>query len=348
MAELWRIAIDVMGGDTGPSVTVPASLSALRRYGYLSLVLVGDSSLIEPYLTNLSSDERDRIQIVHTSDVVSNQSRPDSILRSGRQSSMFKAVELVQTGDVQACVSAGNTGALLMAGRHLLKNIPGIEKPAIMAVVPASSSSSNTFLLDVGANTWCSASQLFQFALMGSVLVTAMSGREKPRVALLNIGEEEYKGRPEIREAAALLAASNAMEYLGFVEGNQLFDGRSDVIVCDGFTGNVVIKVIAGSVRVTQNLVQQSLRKRWYYRFFAWWLQPLMRDVRRTLKPSRYNGAMLLGLQGIVVKSHGNADRSGFERAIEYALRQVQDDVPGVIASRMAALTGLAEEAKPV
>ena len=337
-----------MGGDTGPSVTVPASLSALRRYGYLSLVLVGDSSLIEPYLTNLSSDERDRIQIVHTSDVVSNQSRPDSILRSGRQSSMFKAVELVQTGDVQACVSAGNTGALLMAGRHLLKNIPGIEKPAIMAVVPASSSSSNTFLLDVGANTWCSASQLFQFALMGSVLVTAMSGREKPRVALLNIGEEEYKGRPEIREAAALLAASNAMEYLGFVEGNQLFDGRSDVIVCDGFTGNVVIKVIAGSVRVTQNLVQQSLRKRWYYRFFAWWLQPLMRDVRRTLKPSRYNGAMLLGLQGIVVKSHGNADRSGFERAIEYALRQVQDDVPGVIASRMAALTGLAEEAKPV
>jgi len=348
LAELWRIAIDVMGGDTGPSVTVPASLSALRRYGYLSLVLVGDSSLIEPYLTNLSSDERDRIQIVHTSDVVSNQSRPDSILRSGRQSSMFKAVELVQTGDVQACVSAGNTGALLMAGRHLLKNIPGIEKPAIMAVVPASSSSSNTFLLDVGANTWCSASQLFQFALMGSVLVTAMSGREKPRVALLNIGEEEYKGRPEIREAAALLAASNAMEYLGFVEGNQLFDGRSDVIVCDGFTGNVVIKVIAGSVRVTQNLVQQSLRKRWYYRFFAWWLQPLMRDVRRTLKPSRYNGAMLLGLQGIVVKSHGNADRSGFERAIEYALRQVQDDVPGVIASRMAALTGLADEAKPV
>ncbi len=330
-----------MGGDTGPSVTVPASLSALRRYPSISLVLVGDSALIEPYLAKLPPDERDRIQIVHTSDVVSNQSRPDSVLRSGRQSSMFKTVELVQSGVVQACVSAGNTGALLMAGRHLLKSIPGIEKPAIMAVVPGSSGAHNTFLLDVGANTECSAHQLLQFALMGSVLVTAMTGREKARVALLNIGEEEHKGRPEIRGAAALLSASTAIEYTGFVEGNQLFDGRADVIVCDGFTGNVVIKVIAGSVRVTQNLVQQSLRKRWYYRFFAWLLRPLLRDVRRTLKPSRYNGAMLLGLQGIVVKSHGNADKSGFERAIEYALRQVQDDVPGVIASRMAAFSGI-------
>jgi len=330
-----------MGGDTGPSVTVPASLSALRRYPSISLVLVGDSALIEPYLAKLPPDERDRIQIVHTSDVVSNQSRPDSVLRSGRQSSMFKTVELVQSGVVQACVSAGNTGALLMAGRHLLKSIPGIEKPAIMAVVPGSSGAHNTFLLDVGANTECSAHQLLQFSLMGSVLVTAMTGREKARVALLNIGEEEHKGRPEIRGAAALLSASTAIEYTGFVEGNQLFDGRADVIVCDGFTGNVVIKVIAGSVRVTQNLVQQSLRKRWYYRFFAWLLRPLLRDVRRTLKPSRYNGAMLLGLQGIVVKSHGNADKSGFERAIEYALRQVQDDVPGVIASRMAAFSGI-------
>lgn len=328
-----------MGGDSGPSVTVPASLSALRRHSSLSLMLVGDSALIEPYLVKLSSDERGRIEIVHTHDVVSNQARPDTILRSGRQSSMFMAVELVQAGTVQACVSAGNTGALLMAGRHLLKNIAGVEKPAIMAVVPAINNASSTFLLDVGANTECSSQQLFQFALMGSVLVTSMTGRSKARVALLNIGEEDHKGRPEIREAAALMSSSSAMEYAGFIEGNQLFDSRADVIVCDGFTGNVVIKVIAGSVRVTQSLVQQSLRKRWYYRVFAWLMQPLMRDVRRTLKPSRYNGAMLLGLQGIVVKSHGNADRAGFERAIEYALRQVEDDVPGVIANRMAAIT---------
>lgn len=326
-----------MGGDSGPSVTVPASICALRRHRKLNLVLVGDSNLIEPHLHKLSAEERDRLQIVHTPHMISNQSRPDSILRSGRQSSMFKTVELVQSNQVQACVSAGNTGALLMAGRHLLKNIPGIEKPAIMAVVPASHHEGHTFLLDVGANIECSAQQLFQFALMGSVLVTAMTGKEKARVALLNIGEEDYKGRSEIREAATLLASSKAMVYTGFIEGNQLFDGRTDVIVCDGFTGNIVIKVIAGSVRVTQNLVQQSLRKRWYYRFFSWCLRPLIRDVKRTLKPSRYNGAMLLGLQGIVVKSHGNADRAGFERAIEYALKQVQDDVPGVIASRMAA-----------
>lgn len=325
-----------MGGDSGPSVTVPASISALRRHTSLRLVLVGDESRIEPQLVKLTAEERGRIQILHTNSVISNQSRPDAILRSGRQSSMFLAVEQVHSGAADACVSAGNTGALLFAGRHLLKNIPGVDKPAIMALVPASSASAYTYLLDVGANVECTAAQLYQFALMGGVVATSLSGRQRARVALLNIGEEDYKGRKEIRDAAVLLSQCPDIEYIGFVEGNQIFDGHADVIVCDGFTGNITIKTSAGAVKVVQNLIQQSIRKRWYYRVFASWMKPFLRDIRRALKPSHYNGATLVGLQGIVVKSHGNADRSGFEQAIEHALKQIADNIPELISQRMA------------
>lgn len=327
-----------MGGDSGPSVTVPASISALRRHLSLRLVLVGDQSHIEPHLANLTAHERSRLEVLHTDCVISNQSRPDSVLRSGRQSSMFLAVEQVRSGAVDACVSAGNTGALLFAGRHLLKNIPGVEKPAIMASVPASSASATSYLLDVGANVECTATQLFQFALMGSVLVTSLSGKNRARVALLNIGEEDYKGRQEIRDAATLLAQCPDIEYLGFIEGNQIFDGHADVIVCDGFTGNITIKTSAGAVKVVQNLMHRNVSNRWYYRVFAWWMKPFLRDMQRALKPSKYNGATLVGLQGIVVKSHGNADQDGFEHAIEHALKQVSDNVPELISRRMAEL----------
>lgn len=327
-----------MGGDYGPSVTVPASIATLRRHLSLRLVLVGDQPRIAPHLVKLTAEERSRIEVLHTDAVISAQSRPDAILRSGRQSSMFLAIEQVRSGAVDGCVSAGNTGALLLAGRHLLKNIPGVDKPAIMALVPASSASATTYLLDVGANVDCTAAQLFQFALMGSVMVTSLSGRQRARVALLNIGEEDYKGRQEIRDAAVLLSQCPDVEYLGFVEGNQIFDGHADVIVCDGFTGNVTIKTSAGAVKVVQSLIQQSMRKRWYYRVFTWWMRPFLRDMRRALNPSGYNGATLVGLQGIVVKSHGNADKAGFERAIEHASKQIVDNIPELISKRMAEL----------
>lgn len=327
-----------MGGDTGPSVTVPACISALRRHTSLSLVMVGDQSRIQPHLLNLTAEERSRIEVLHTDRVISNQSRPDSILRAGRQSSMFLAVEQVQSGAADACVSAGNTGALLLAGRHLLKTIPGIDKPAIMALVPASSASAYSYLLDVGANVECTADQLYQFAQMGCVMVTSLSGQPRARVALLNIGEEDYKGRQEIRDAGLMLMGCADIEYLGFIEGNQIFDGHADVIVCDGFTGNVTIKTSAGAVKVLQSLIRQTLGKRWYYRVFAWCMKPFLHDIRRALKPSKYNGATLVGLQGIVVKSHGNADRAGFEQAIDHAFRQIADDVPALIARRMSEL----------
>ncbi|MDP2126309.1 MAG: phosphate acyltransferase PlsX [Pseudohongiella sp.] len=339
MVDVRRIAIDVMGGDSGPSVTVPASISALRRHTSLCIVLIGDQSLIEPYIVKLTAEERGRLEVLHTDSIVSNQARPDSILRTGRQSSMFLAVEQVRSGAAEACVSAGNTGALLLAGRHLLKNIPGVDKPAIMALVPASRGAAYTYLLDVGANIECTATQLYQFALMGSVMVTSLTGQQRARVALLNIGEEDYKGRQEIRDAAEMLSQCADIEYTGFIEGNQIFDGCADVIVCDGFTGNITIKTSAGAVRVVQNLIQQSIRKRWYYRVFAWWMRPFLRDLRRALRPSKYNGATLVGLQGIIVKSHGNAERAGFEQAIEHAIKQIADDIPALIARRMAELS---------
>ena len=336
-----------MGGDSGPSVTVPASVSVLRRHASLRLLLVGDQSLIIPCLDKLTADERGRIDILHTNIAISNQARPDSILRSGRQSSMFLAVDQVRSGYVQACVSAGNTGALLFAGRHLLKNIPGVEKPAIMAIVPASSASATTFLLDVGANVECSATQLFQFALMGSVVATSLSGRPQARVALLNIGEEDYKGRQEIRDAARQLSCCKDFDYIGFIEGNQIFDGHAEVIVCDGFTGNITIKTSAGAVKVVQYLMRQNLEKRWYYRVFGWWMKPFLRDMRKALNPAKYNGATLVGLQGIVVKSHGNADQAGFEQAIEHACRQVADNIPELIARRLGELLPVNQDCAP-
>jgi glycerol-3-phosphate acyltransferase PlsX len=324
-----------MGGDSGPAVTMPACLSILRRHLSVKLLLVGDESLIKVYLKGLSMSELCRIQILHTSAVFADTLRPDNILRSGRESSLFLAIEQVRSETAQACVSAGNTGALMLASRHLLKNIQGIEKPAMIAMLPGSRAGGFTYVLDVGANIETTPHQFLQFAIMGSVLVSAVSGKPRARVALLNIGSEAHKGTPEIRQASTLLAAFSDFDYVGFVEGNQIFDGVADVIVCDGFAGNITIKASAGAVKVIENLMHQSIRRRWYYRAFGFCMKPFFRDVRRVLNPSNYNGATLIGVQGVIVKSHGNSDRAGFEQAIEHALRQLAFNVPHLIATRM-------------
>jgi glycerol-3-phosphate acyltransferase PlsX len=324
-----------MGGDSGPAVTMPACLSILRRHLSVKLLLVGDESLIKVYLKGLSMSELCRIQILHSSAVFADTLRPDNILRSGRESSLFLAIEQVRSETAQACVSAGNTGALMLASRHLLKNIQGIEKPAMIAMLPGSRAGGFTYVLDVGANIETTPHQFLQFAIMGSVLVSAVSGKPRARVALLNIGSEAHKGTPEIRQASTLLAAFSDFDYVGFVEGNQIFDGVADVIVCDGFAGNITIKASAGAVKVIENLMHQSIRRRWYYRAFGFCMKPFFRDVRRVLNPSKYNGATLIGVQGVIVKSHGNSDRAGFEQAIEHALRQLAFNVPHLIATRM-------------
>lgn len=334
-----------MGGDFGPPVTVPAAFAALAKHPSLHLTLIGDEpqikSLISPITASTAErvDTAGRVEIIHTDVAVSAQARPDSILRGNRDSSMFIAVDRVRQGLADACVSAGNTGALLMAGRHLLEAIPGIDKPAIMATLPATRSGGYSYLLDVGANVSNNAAELYQFALMGAVLASSLSDRPRARVALLNIGEEAHKGTPEIREAAVMLADNPDVNYVGFIEGNQLFDGVADVIVCDGFTGNITIKTSAGAVKVMQRLLAGSMKARWYNRLLGLLARPLLQHIGNELNPSRYNGATLVGLRGIIVKSHGNASRDGFERAINHAVKQIEDDVPTLIAGKIQHMT---------
>ncbi|ALO46163.1 phosphate acyltransferase [Pseudohongiella spirulinae] len=332
-----------MGGDYGPPVTIPAAIDALGRHAELHLLLAGRHSEIEPYLEQLSDELRQRVTVVDAQQIISNHDRPDSILRSFRDSSMFRAVDLVRQGMADASVSAGNTGALLLAGRHLLKTIPGIAKPAIMAIIPATRPGGYSYLLDVGANISSTARELYQFARMGAVVAQSLSGRPQARVALLNIGAEEIKGTAQIKEAATLLQSCRDINFTGYIEGNQIFDGAADVIVCDGFTGNVTIKTSAGAVKAMQRLMHQSMQRRWYYQLFGWIFKPFFSDLQKNLRPSRYNGAALVGLQGIIVKSHGDADQQGFVHAIEHALKQTRDNVPAMIASRMASASDLTD-----
>ncbi len=331
-----------MGGDGGPSVTVPAALQVLLHHPDLLLYLVGDETDIQPLLTTCNrQDVLDRIKIVHTRCTVNAHDKPSKVLRDKTKSSMYMAVELVQQSQAQACVSAGNTGALLMSGRHLLKTIPGVDKPAIIAIIPGATT--NCYLLDVGANVDCKAEQLFQFAVMGSVLAESLDGLSRARIGLLNIGAEEYKGNEQVQLAASLLETSEAINYIGFIEGSALYDGNADVVVCDGFVGNVTIKSSAGVVNVINNYLDDGIATDWYTRMCAQLLSPLMSRLRRKINPSQFNGASLLGLQGSIVKSHGNANTEGFAFAIEQAVREAENNVPGLIANEVAKIIRLAE-----
>jgi len=335
-----QIAVDVMGGDGGAAVTVPAALKVLQQHQGLMLHLVGDENEIQPYLATYSRKELlEQIKIVHTQCAVSADDIPSKVLREKTKSSMYMAVELVQQSQAQACVSAGNTGALLMSGRHLLKTIPGIEKPAIIAIIPAATT--HCYLLDVGANVDCKAEQLFQFAVMGSVLAESLDGLTRARVGLLNIGAEEYKGSEQVQLAANLLETSEAINYIGFVEGSALYDGNADVVVCDGFVGNVTIKSSAGVVNVINDFLDEGISSDWYTRICAQLLSPLLSGLRRRINPSQFNGASLLGLQGSIVKSHGNANIEGFAFAIEQAIREADNNVPGLIAEKVAKIISL-------
>ena len=252
---------------------------------------------------------------------------------------MFLAVQRVQQGEVAACVSAGNTGALLLSGRHLLKTIPGIDKPAIMATIPGATS--NCYLLDVGANVDCKAEQLFQFAVMGSVLAETLDGLKQARVALLNIGVEDYKGNEQVKAAAVLLEASEAINYVGFVEGSALFEGVADVVVCDGFVGNVTIKSSAGVVRVINDAFTEIMVLEARDQFAAQTSASLFKRLQQRINPAQYNGASLLGLQGSIIKSHGNATVEGFTWAIERAAKEAENNVPDLIAEKVAQIVGV-------
>ena len=324
------IAVDAMGGEGGPAVTVPATLHALERHPALSAILIGDREALWAASDRLE-EFGPRLSIEHSSQVVLDSDKPASVLRSGQNTSLYRSVELHCHGIVSAVVSAGNTGSMLLLGRHLLKTIDGVELPAIVATLPSHGSS--TLLLDVGANLACTPTQLEQFAIMGAELARVQFAANA-RVALLNVGAEDHKGTRGVREAAILLEQHSDLDYVGFVEANHALAGKAEVIVCDGFVGNVMIKASAGAANTLRAQLQAGLTE-----VFAGAdsdKAAALAAKLSALNPQRFNGATLLGLKGNVVKSHGNADVLGFGCAIDLAYTEQRDDVPERIRRAIA------------
>ena len=313
-----------MGGDFGPSVTVPAALQALNSNSQLTLLLVGNPDAITPLLAKADFEQRSRLQIIPAQSVIASDARPSQAIRASRGSSMRVALELVKEGRAQACVSAGNTGALMGLAKLLLKPLEGIERPALVTVLPHQQKG-KTVVLDLGANVDCDSTMLVQFAIMGSVLAEEVVEIPNPRVALLNIGEEEVKGLDSIRDASAVLKTIPSINYIGYLEANELLTGKTDVLVCDGFTGNVTLKTMEG----------EGKKRSWWLLLLKRWLQKSLTRRFSHLNPDQYNGACLLGLRGTVIKSHGAANQRAFAVAIEQAVQAVQRQVPQRIAARL-------------
>ena len=319
------LAIDAMGGDHGPAVTVPAALRQLEQDGELRIILVGNKEHLAPLAADNPFAIEGRLQIHHASEVVEMHELPSTALRNKKDSSMRVAIELVKAGQADACVSAGNTGALMAIARFVLKMLPGIDRPAICAPMPGVDG--DTHMLDLGANVDSSPEHLFQFAVMGAELASALSGKPRPTVALLNVGAEEIKGNENVKQAAALLSGSH-LNYAGFVEGNDIYSGKIDVVVCDGFVGNIALKASEGVAALFMHHARQQFRTTLYGRLAGLVSLPVMNSIRRKIDPRRYNGASLLGLRGIVIKSHGGADEIAFSHALEEAVLEVRNNIP--------------------
>ncbi len=318
-----------MGGDRGVETTVPASLQSLKQHGNLNLILVGDEAVLTQHLRKSRGGMSDRVEVVHASEIVEMGERPSLALRNKKDSSMRVAINTVKEGRADACVSAGNTGALMATARFVLKMLPGIDRPAICASFPGTGG--QTHMLDLGANIDSSSEELFRFAVMGSVLASAVDNKDTPTVALLNVGEEEIKGNDRVKQTASILAESD-LNYYGFVEGDDIYKGRVDVIVCDGFVGNIALKASEGVARMIQTMARQEIKRSPISMLSAFIAGPVLRGLSKRVDPRRYNGASLLGLRGIVVKSHGGADALSFRSAIDEALLEVEKDVPSRIS----------------
>ncbi|MBY4677175.1 phosphate acyltransferase PlsX [Marinobacterium arenosum] len=329
----YTIAVDAMGGDFGPRVTVHATVEALKRHPHLKVSLVGHRDKISPLLKRLKPDLASRLAVVHADAVIECDEKPSHALRHGQASSMYIALNEVAAGRAKACVSAGNTGALMALGRHILRTLPGIDRPAIISAVPTLTG--HSYMLDLGANVDCSAEHLLQFAIMGSVMVQAVERKAAPSIGLLNIGQEQIKGNSQVRLASRLIESHDELNYIGYVEGDDLFSGRADVVVCDGFVGNIALKSSEGLARLIGRKVRASFRRGLYRRLLAFLAQPALLELQRQIDPSRQNGASLLGLQGIVIKSHGGANRRCFRYALDHAVAEIEMGVPDRISQQL-------------
>jgi glycerol-3-phosphate acyltransferase PlsX len=313
-----------MSGDLGAEVVVRAANATLNKHTALELILVGDEAELRDLVTRIVGDQP-RLSIVHTSEVVEMSESPVDALRKKKDSSMRVAINLVKDGSAEACVSAGNTGALMATAKYVLKMLPGIDRPAIITELPAIGGTLH--MLDLGANAQCTAEHLFQFAVMGSIVTTDITGIESPRIALLNIGAEDTKGHGIVKDAAAMLAASS-LNYVGFIEGSELFSGKTDVVVADGFTGNVALKTMEGTVGLASHYLRRAFTRNWLSKLQAIIARPVLKSLAVEMDSRNYNGATLVGLNGIVIKSHGSADSYAFQHAIDTAVVEVQNQVP--------------------
>lgn len=329
MVDPITLAIDAMSGDRGCEPVVRAAEQAVALNKALSIVLVGHRSILEAFLMR----DHERIRIEDALDVVTMAERPSSVLRNKQSSSMAAALRLVRDGHAHGCVSAGNTGALMALGRNILRTYPGIERPAIIKRIPAPGS--HCHMLDLGANVDASAEHLFQYAVMGSLMVSAAEGLENPRVALLNVGREDIKGNEQVRLAAHMLAQSHVVNYTGYVEGNDLFRDEADVVVCDGFVGNIALKTGEGVATMLEQVLRNGFRESWYGRLVGWLSRPVLGRLLRRIDPARHNGASLIGLQGVLVKSHGHADVTGLVAAVGQAVNEVEQQVPQRISAAL-------------
>ncbi|WP_137718255.1 phosphate acyltransferase PlsX [Methylobacillus flagellatus] len=318
------VAIDAMGGDHGPHVTVPAALDALKRDDNINIVLVGLTEAIEAELKAHKAKVGTRLRIHHASEVVTMDESPQSAMKNKKDSSMRVAINLVKSGEANACVSAGNTGALMATARFVLKTLPGIDRPAIAATLPTQHGV--VYMLDLGANADCTPEHLLQFAIMGAMLVSCVEHKERPSVGLLNIGSEDIKGNEVVKQAGELLRASH-LNFYGNVEGNDIYKGTTDLIVCDGFVGNVALKTSEGLAQMMSRFLTQEFKRNWFTKLMALCAMPVLKAFKRRVDPRRYNGASFLGLRGIVVKSHGGADRFAFDNAIQSAVAESRSGV---------------------
>jgi glycerol-3-phosphate acyltransferase PlsX len=335
MPETATIALDAMGGDFGPKVVIPAAAQVIKKHKAIRIILVGDETKLRQCLNENNISLNNQIEILHASEVVEMHDEPSIAIRKKKDSSMRVAINLVREGKAQAVVSAGNTGALMGIAKFVLKTLPGIDRPAISTTIP--SVTGHTHMLDLGANVDCSADHLFQFAVMGSVLAEAVDNTDKPRVGLLNIGSEAMKGNAQVKEADALLATA-PINYIGYVEGDDIYNGSVDVVVCDGFVGNISLKTSEGVAKMISHFMKIEFTKGLYSKVAALIAMPVLKAFKKRIDPRAYNGASMLGLNGIVIKSHGGADVFGYANAIEIALLEVEKSVPQNIREKMTSL----------
>jgi phosphate acyltransferase len=318
------IAIDAMGGDHGPHVTVPAAIRALNEDGNINIILVGLQDAIESELKVLKLSPNPRLRIHHATEVVQMDESPQSALKNKKDSSMRVAINMVKTGEANACVSAGNTGALMATARFVLKTLPGIDRPAIASALP--SEKGNTYMMDLGANADCTPEQLYQFAIMGAMLVSCVENKPNPSVGLLNIGSEDIKGNEVVKQACELLRNSH-LNFYGNIEGDDIFKGTTDLVVCDGFVGNVSLKTTEGLAHMMGKFLTQEFKKNWLTKLMGLAAMSVLMSFKKRLDPRRYNGASFLGLRGIVVKSHGGADEVAFYHALHVAIEEAKSGV---------------------